>query len=175
MMGWLLDNGLANMQGTNFLVFYALTAAVVLAGAYFFVVALDRTDESPPPATPGAIDPYELAYLRGGANEVIRTAVYSLRRKGLVEIDKGRLRAAGLQAQQLAEIERSVYEALSPAPKISALFVDKYLQSALERLCEAYRQRLSAERLLASSETRRTASSRAPPQAHFFSRSPPTR
>src|ERR1700676_634153 len=111
-MGWLLDNPLADMRGTDFLVFYAIAAGIVLTGAYFFIAVRDVTGAQRPPATPSVIDPYELAYLRGGANEVIRTAVYALRQKGLIEVEKRRLRASGFTAQDLTGIERRVYQAI---------------------------------------------------------------
>jgi len=158
-MDWLLDNFLANMQGTNFLIFYAISAGVVLAGDYFFINALDSADGRPPPATPSAADPYELAYLRGGTNEVVRTAIYALRQKGLIEIAEktGRIASTCAETPELTDIERSVFAAISPTPKIAALFADEYLRRSLEGQCGAYQQRLSSEQLLASSEVRRAA------------------
>jgi predicted lipid-binding transport protein (Tim44 family) len=37
MMGWLLDNALADMPGTSFLMFYGIAACIVLIGAYFVI------------------------------------------------------------------------------------------------------------------------------------------
>jgi uncharacterized protein (TIGR04222 family) len=154
-MDWLLDNSLATMQGPEFLVFYLLTSCFVLIGAYRFIAAQDTTGAQPP-ATPSDIDPYELAYLRGGPNEVVRTAVYALRQKGLIEVEKGRLRTSGFTPQALTTVERRVYETISSTQKIAALF-SRAMREAIDRLCGAYRQRLSAQQLLASEEIRTTA------------------
>jgi uncharacterized protein (TIGR04222 family) len=162
-MSWLLDNSLADMQGPNFLIFYGIFACLVLTAAYFFIAMQDNTGATPPPQTPSAVDPYELAYLRGGANEVIRTAIYALRRRGLMGLPvKDRITPTGAEAQELTdqeltEIERLVFSAISTGPKISALFADKYLRGALESACAAYQQRLSAQQLLAPPEARRAA------------------
>jgi uncharacterized protein (TIGR04222 family) len=157
-MGWLFDNFLADMRGPDFLIFYAIFAVVVLAAAYAFIAMQDTTGARPAPAIPSAVDPYELAFLRGGANEVIRTAVYSLRQKGLVEIaETTRIRASGFSAQALNPIERAVLDAVSPAPTIAGLFADKFLRNTLERLCDGYERRLSAEQLLTPPEVRRAA------------------
>jgi uncharacterized protein (TIGR04222 family) len=157
-MSWLLDNSLADMQGPNFLIFYGIFACLVLTAAYFFIAMQDNTGAMPPPQTPSAVDPYELAYLRGGANEVIRTAIYALHRRGLIGLpDKDRINPTGAEAQELTAIERLVFSAISTGPKISALFADKYLRAALESACAAYEQRLSAQQLLAPPEARRAA------------------
>jgi uncharacterized protein (TIGR04222 family) len=155
-MDWLLDNSLATMQGTHFLIFYGVTAFIVLTGAYLFVAAQDTTGAQRPPATPSVIDPYELAYLRGGTNEVVRTAVYSLRQQGLVEVETGRIRASGSKPQDLTSIERRVYEAILSTQKIATLF-SRDMRQTIERLCGAYQQRLSAQQLLAPPEIRETA------------------
>lgn len=152
-MGWLLDNSLANMQGADFLVFYGVVACIVLTGAYFFIALQDTPGGRLPPA-PSVIDPYELAYLRGGVNEVIRTAVYSLRQQGLIDIDQGRISATGFKAQELTSIERRVYEGISPGSKIAALFSRQGMREPVGRLCAAYKQRLSAQQLLAAPEAR---------------------
>ncbi|WP_174247448.1 TIGR04222 domain-containing membrane protein [Methylocapsa sp. S129] len=154
-MGWLLDNSLADMRGPDFLMFYGIFACVVLIGAYFYLETRDTTGGMTPPPTPRDIDPYELSYLRGGINEIIRTVIYALRQKGLIAFEKGRIQASGVSAQELAPIERLVFDAVSPAPKIAALFADRDLRNALERLCGAAKQRLSAQQLLAPPEIRR--------------------
>ena len=156
-MDWLLDNSLADMRGPDFLILYGLFACTVLVGAYFFIAMQDTTGGMAPPPTPSDVDPYELAYLRGGINEVIRTAIYSARQKGLIEIDKGRLRPVGVGIPELTAIERAVLDGISPAPTISALFKGQYLQKTLERLCGPYERRLSAQRLLTPPEVRRAA------------------
>jgi uncharacterized protein (TIGR04222 family) len=157
-MSWLLDNFLADMQGPNFLIFYGIFACLVLTAAYFFIAMQDNTGATAPPQTPSVVDPYELAYLRGGVNEVIRTAIYALHRRGLIGLPvKGRIAPTGADAQDSTAIERLVFSAISTGPKITALFADKYLRKSLESSCAAYEQRMSAQQLLAPPEARRAA------------------
>ena len=155
-MDWLLENPLATMQGPEFLAFYLAIACIVLIAAYRHIAAQDQTGAERPPPTPSDIDPYELAYLRGGANEVVRTAVYSLRQQGLIEIKKGRLHVTGFSPQALSAIERRVYETITSKSDIPALFA-RHIRDTVERLCSAYRRRLSAQQLLASGEIKTTA------------------
>ena len=157
-MGWQYDNFLGNMPGPDFLAFYAICAVVVLTAAYLFIANQDVTGRRPPPATPSAVDPYELAYLRGGINEVIRAAAYALWQRGVIELaENGCIRPAHSTVQDLTPIEREVLGTISPAPKIAALFSDKSLRLRLERLCDDYERRLSAEQLLTPPEARRAA------------------
>ena len=78
-----LHNPIANMYGPEFLVFYA----VVIAAAFFGCVAYIRSIEPRTAAReiPSSIDPYEIAYLRGGTNEVIRTVTIALLERGVLE------------------------------------------------------------------------------------------
>jgi uncharacterized protein (TIGR04222 family) len=157
-MDWLFDNPLADLHGTQFLLLYAVIAGIVVIAAVFFIDMQDMTGGMAPPPTPRDADPYELAYLRGGANDVIRTAIYALRQKRLIEIvEKGRIRATGdsPDAFEITRLEQRVYEAVLPAPTISQLFKGRNLQDDVENLCRAYRQRLSAQQLLAPPEVRR--------------------
>jgi uncharacterized protein (TIGR04222 family) len=157
-MDWWLSNPLAEMRGPEFLMFYGVFAALVVIFAYFFIDMQDMTGAMTPPPTPADIDAYELAYLRGGVNEVIRTAIYSLKQQRLVEIiEKGGLRATGERAglRAITDIEDRVLAAIRPAPTIAALFKDKNLKSNIEAACERYRRRLSAQQLLAPPEKRR--------------------
>jgi uncharacterized protein (TIGR04222 family) len=157
-MGWLLDNALATMPGPAFLLFYGLVAAIAIVGAWLFVDAQDRTDRVPPPRAAGVVDPYELAYLRGGAAEVLRTAIYALRQQRLVELSGGgRVRTSGGFVAGLNPIERRVHEAIAPEPTIASLFAQDGLLAAVEDLCRATRQRLAAQQLLRPPEVARAA------------------
>jgi uncharacterized protein (TIGR04222 family) len=157
-MDWWLSNPLAEMRGPEFLMFYAVFAVLVVISAYFFIDMADMTGGMAPPPTPADIDAYELAYLRGGVNEVVRTAIYSLKQQRLIEVvEKGRIRATGERAnlRAITDIEDRVLAAIRPAPTIAALFKDSNLRSNIEAACERYRRRLSAQHLLAPPEKRR--------------------
>ena len=160
-MDWLFDNPLADMHGTQFLFLYAVFAGIVIIAAVFFVDMQDMTGAMAPPPTPRDPDAYELAYLRGGANEVIRTAIYALRQKRLIEIveKERRIKATGVApgAFEITRLEQRVYEAILPAPLISELFKGPNLRDDVESLCGAYRQSLAPQQLLTPPEVKRAA------------------
>jgi len=73
------------MSGPEFLLFYAALLLVTFVGLRWFNRWRDpRAGEALPPV-PSPADPYELAWLRGGATEVIRLAVYDLMQSGHLE------------------------------------------------------------------------------------------
>jgi uncharacterized protein (TIGR04222 family) len=159
-MDWLFDNPLADLPGPQFLFLYAVFAGIVIIAAVFFVDMQDTTGALASPPIPQDPDPYELAYLRGGVNEVIRTAIYALRQQRLIEIiEKGRIRATGAAPGgfELTRLERRVFEAIAPAPLIAELFKGQNLRDDVERLCAAYRQRLAPQQLLTPPEVQRAA------------------
>jgi len=83
-MQWLFDNPLANLPGPVFLGLYA----AVLVGSILFlrvlVARLYQGTGKPPLPIPESPDPFQIAYLRGGESEVIRTVMVDL-------VDQGRL------------------------------------------------------------------------------------
>jgi uncharacterized protein (TIGR04222 family) len=83
-MDWLTHNPIADLPGPQFLIVYGVAAVAVIAAAYGIIRLLDRTDRRKPPRVPGTFDPYEMAYLCGGTNAVIRTVLYALYLRGLV-------------------------------------------------------------------------------------------
>ncbi len=74
-----------DFSGPEFLLFYALLTAVALLAQRYWRLSRESREvtQSPPRLT----DPYEIAYLRGGPNELTRVAVISLiQRKALTVI-----------------------------------------------------------------------------------------
>src|SRR5215213_5713770 len=83
----LIDNPLATMYGPYFLIFvgFIIFFAVIILG--LVKSQFDRTSRFAVPSIPSNLDPFEIAYLRGGINEVARSVLFSLTQKGFVEID----------------------------------------------------------------------------------------
>lgn len=100
-MDILLDNPLATMDGTYFLVLYAFVIFFSVISLAVFKSRIDQTYKLPLPSIPPQIDPFEIAYLRGGTNEVARSVVFSLLQKGFVEID-----GAGVKIKRIENAER---------------------------------------------------------------------
>ena len=85
-MNFLLDNPIALMDGISFLVLFIVFIVITLAVLAVAKSNIDKTDKLPIPAIPPEIDPFEIAFLRGGENELARSVVFSLVQKGFVEI-----------------------------------------------------------------------------------------
>jgi uncharacterized protein (TIGR04222 family) len=145
------------MDGPTFLVVYTLVAIAVVATAYRMVRARDKSGERALPPVPATFDPYEIAYLRGGNYAVIRTVIYALYHRGLVEIlpkkkwyEPIRLAAKdGGQSGALTALEARVFRAVGSPADPGTLFYSGPLQD-VERLCEPFRNSLQSEQLLRS-------------------------
>lgn len=85
-MDWLMHNPVADMYGPYFLIVYGSVIVVILATCRWWVRQSDPTRQLGPPDLPKDVDPYEVAYLRGGKNEVTRLAVFDLMQQGYLEI-----------------------------------------------------------------------------------------
>ena len=144
-MNWLLHNVIADLYGPYFLVFYATVIVAVITACYKSVRSVDRTNDLEPPEIPAKLDPYEIAYLRGGENEVTRVAIASLIQRGLLQItekkkccrsvkkiDKGRKPASG----ELSPIEACVLKWSGfPADPRQDLPAERHSRPAQGNMC----------------------------------------
>ncbi len=87
-MDILLDNPLATMYGPYFLILYGSLIFFTLIALGISRSQIDKTNNLSLPPIPAQIDPYEIAYLRGGINEVARSVIFALMQKGFIEILK---------------------------------------------------------------------------------------
>jgi uncharacterized protein (TIGR04222 family) len=114
-MDFLIDNPLTNLNGPSFLVLFGIFSVLVLVSQTFAKSLLDRTDRLPIPAIPPEVDPYEVAYLRGGPNELARSVIFSLAQKGIIEFEQddktGRIKKTDDLATptRLTPIENATY------------------------------------------------------------------
>ncbi|SPJ14266.1 membrane hypothetical protein [Syntrophobacter sp. SbD2] len=149
-LGWLTDNAVANMKGVEFLRFYIATMAAALIFGWWFIRKGDSTREEAALPLPANPDPYELAYLRGGVQEVIRLAVFKLVQvRSLAAAAKnrriGRVEGSS-EPQSMSDMERVVYRELSVPQKMAS--VCKRLSTEFKELCYPLETRLNGERLL---------------------------
>lgn len=85
-MNVLFENPLATMDGPYFLMLYGVVISFTLIILAIVKSQMDKSDKMNLPPIPAQIDPYEIAYLRGGTNEIARSVIFSLMQKGLIEI-----------------------------------------------------------------------------------------
>jgi uncharacterized protein (TIGR04222 family) len=152
-----------DVDGPTFLLVYTLVAIAVITVAYGMVRGRDQTGLREPPLVPATFDPYEIAYLRGGKYAVIRTVIYALYQRGLVEIlprkwyQPNRLAAKDDgRSGTLTALEALVFRAVSSPVDPSTLFQSALLND-VERLCEPFRNSLQSERLVRSDADRGSA------------------
>jgi uncharacterized protein (TIGR04222 family) len=158
-MDWLIHNPIADIHGPAFLVLYFEVAAVTIALAYAVVRFCDETRLHKPPPVPSTFDPFELAYLRGGKNAVISTALYSLHQFGLVDTTPGKwfterkllVKDDLPDGRALTGLEERVLRSLNSlgrSVKVSDVFKNQALETDVEALCEPIRNRLESDELL---------------------------
>lgn len=86
MLNWLLHNPIADMQGESFLGLYAAVLVIVGAVCWRRLRASDLTIALPTMLPTPNPDPLEIAYLKGGENEMLRLMVFALIQRGYLEI-----------------------------------------------------------------------------------------
>lgn len=153
-MEWLWQNPIADMSGPAFLFFYACASAATIAACALVARRLDWTGRLPPPQVPPSPDPYEIAYLRGGENEVARAAVFALMRGGYLHVreqgKKSIIERTGKPAPtaSLGPFERRAYGWFDHPRESSEVFQDGGLAEKLRLHYAGYEQKLRGENLL---------------------------
>lgn len=128
--------------GPEFLLFYIFFSVLVIGG---MVWLRNRNEEGPVPRLELA-DPYLIAYLRGGANEVSRVAIVSLVDRKLLQADGSQLATRKkVSADSVRHpIEKALIENFSSAGEASSIFTSY----SCEKACEPYRESLENAGLL---------------------------
>src|SRR5689334_2070897 len=81
-MKLMMSNPLLDLPGPVFLLVYVLIITVAVAWVRWRVKTLDPTRDLPTPLLPTEFDPAEIAYLRGGASELLRVTIVDLIARG---------------------------------------------------------------------------------------------
>lgn len=164
-MNWLVDNPIGGMYGPHFLVFYGTMIAFTLAICWWWVWQSDTSEHLPPLELPRQVDPYAVAYLRGGKNEVIRLAIFDLIQNGYLEVvdenleaidgnqqgDSGqkkwiRQTANGRVHGELAPVVHTVWKWFRAMRKPDEVFRGE-LPAKVEAHCEEYQRWMEIESL----------------------------
>ena len=148
-------NPVTELPGPAFLFFYGCVISIVLVWARQMIRNSDLTRDDPPPNVPWNPDPYEIAYLQGGENEVARLAIFDLLESGHLErgADQTVQQSSALPSSaRLSAIQRDVLALFAQPMKASDVF--KHLSGPFAERCEQYKERLQDERLLCLPETK---------------------
>ncbi|MFN7732370.1 MAG: TIGR04222 domain-containing membrane protein [Pirellula sp.] len=76
---------MANLPGPIFLMLYIAVVSAAAVALRWMVVRGDLSRGLPPLPLPSKIDPFQIAFLRGGENEVLRAAMVDLVERGWIE------------------------------------------------------------------------------------------
>lgn len=156
----LLDNPLAAMYGPYFLVFYGFFITFTLIILGIGKTRIDQTDQIGLPPIPAQIDPYEIAYMRGGTNEVARSVIFSLMQKGFLEITKEGSKTYlsrtpnQTDASRLLPIEQLALDWVETRQEAKRVFEGNGLTKQLEAYGSSYKARLEHQQLLVGEEMR---------------------
>lgn len=158
-MNWLFDNPLVNLPGPYFLIFYGFVITSAIIAFKIVKSRLDFTGKMPLPPIPAEPDPFEIAFLRGDANELARAATFALNQKGLVEISQN---GKDIWIQQtmktnpprLNPIERAVFNYYAQPRKPKELFQKNGLKDVLQPFASTYEARLASQHLLTDDATK---------------------
>jgi uncharacterized protein (TIGR04222 family) len=159
-MDILLDNPLATMYGPYFLLFYGFViffSVIILA---IIKSRIDKTSNLALPPIPAQIDPYEIAYLRGGTNEVVRSVVFSLMQKGFIELKTdgktAEIKQTDTKTSQrgLSQIEQLTLGWFYTPRSSTEVFKSGGLSEQLESYGQSYQARLEQQQMLTDDETR---------------------
>jgi uncharacterized protein (TIGR04222 family) len=141
---------LFNLPGPQFLLFYALFALAVI-GACAFVTHF-MGPSKPVSYTELTSDPYLIAYLRDGAQEAIKVAIFNLEDRGILEFDSGLVIAN--KRVDPGTLRRPFDRAV--VSRCEQLVIPKTLlyNAALTEECDRYQAELERRGLLSDAQAR---------------------
>jgi uncharacterized protein (TIGR04222 family) len=162
-MDWLKNNFVVDMPGPLFLLLYAGFIVLILVLCWWRIRVAEPGAALPPPPVPARPDPFAIAYLRSGANEVARLVVFALLQQGFLRVawaweenaESNHIErvANGPEMSQLSGIERHALEWFDRPRDVKDIFQTDGLKSRLADYCAEYEQRLRNEHLLTSNAT----------------------
>jgi len=162
-------NPITDFTSVEFLAFYATLVAAVGGFCFWYRRVSDPTRRLPPLEPANAVDPYELAYLRGGEDELARVVVVGLVERGFLELQPAenelfgrtlfRVPEPGIVATAtrpavgvLSPLEDEVYEWFAERRTILEMVRDQ-LPARLGPYCLPFEERLQQEHLLSADES----------------------
>ncbi|MCX6925018.1 MAG: TIGR04222 domain-containing membrane protein, partial [Verrucomicrobia bacterium] len=127
-----------DLKGPEFLAFFACWAAVLVIG---LVVLRRRGEAEEPSAEYLPQDPYEIAYLRGGKNHLLQTALVALVDRGLLEVKGLKLKTAEPGAVDRAQrlLDKAILTRFLWETEASALFKEESIVAQAEAIGEKLR------------------------------------
>lgn len=139
-----------NLPGPQFLVFYAVFAAVLILFYRFYAMSGSAGDKIR--LSQLTDDPYQIAFLRGGAEEAVRVAIVNLVDRKLLEVAIAGVKAAAGDGAALVRRKLDVAILKSCEYWVNARNI--WREPAVRAACMEYEAKLSARGLLLSASER---------------------
>ncbi len=142
------------MYGAYFLLFYAVTIFSTIVALVIIKRLLDRSDKMPSPPIPTRIDPYQIAYLRGSTNEMVRSVVFALTQKELLEIENDLIKRKTSEnpLPNLSNLELIALEWFGASREVKEIFGANGLVQQLQPFADSYKQTLEQQQLLSDAQ-----------------------
>jgi len=136
------------------LVFLAL-AGMCVALPYWWTVRADDSLRYPLPA-PTDLDELEIAALRGGRNAILRTAMFDLWNRGMLDVTQSSIQCIASDQAPGGPIQKEVCEAARTPQRPASLLRDARLLARVAPYMDSIRARLQDLHLLQSPDVLRT-------------------
>ena len=133
-----MTNPITSLHAVEFLIFYGVVIALVIWVSDRYLTGTDKTRLLPLPAVLDPVDPYEVAYLRGGQNELLPILIVRLVESGYLALDDTEARSfwsvfsstkkslvqapRRVPAGALNPMEQEVYDWFSKARTVTEVF-----------------------------------------------------
>ena len=162
-MNSLLHNPLTDLDGPYFLLLYVAFGLIgLIAGAVWIWLCDGTRDDDLPDTSHALSDPYETAFLRGGASQVTRLAVFDLIERGYAELSAPKRRfglfvpakklrriATAPNPSSLTAIQRAAWNWLAVPRRPTHVFHRHVgLWKQIRPLCQVFVKPLAERRLL---------------------------
>lgn len=146
----LFDNPLANMYGPYFLLFYAVVIFSTFITLLIVKRLIDRTNRLPQPGIPHNIDPYEIAFLRGGTNEMVRSVVFGLIQRDLLVLNQNTIqkKISSNPLPNLKNVELVALDWFASTRDVKEIFGANGLVTQLKGYGDSYEQNLRNQQML---------------------------
>ncbi|HLM60281.1 MAG TPA: TIGR04222 domain-containing membrane protein [Pyrinomonadaceae bacterium] len=160
-MDFLFDNPLANLDGPSFLVLYSFLIISTIIGYRVLKNRLDQSAHFAVPPIPSNPDAFEIAYLRGGANELARAVVFSLAHKNLLTFESGEkisrihVTEGQIDRRDLSPMQLTALDWLGKTRDTNELFKKDGLANALKPFYENYQARLEMQHFFPDEEMKK--------------------
>ena len=153
-----MHNPIADMRGPDFLVLYACVIGIAAAVCLVVLYLRDQTRGLPKTPIAPELDPYEVAFLRGGKQEVLRLTLLDLIQRSYLEPsaerEKIERKPNAPSPEHLTPLEGRIYK-LFDQPKAPSELFSLNDAAELRAICAPWESALQREKLLASEPHRR--------------------